>query len=324
MRLVIDGKGTTLSIAANDVIPTVSAVGISLLVMLLLCASCGPSADRVPSPASPGSVDAGPSPGEQPRRCNGSKVGCDRSYPLSPTVMTHNALASEADGFVAPNQRHGVLRQLEDGVRGLMLDTYYHEETVTLCHGSCALGNTPLLTTLTEIAGFLTDRPDVVLTLVFESYVSAADTSAVFLQAGLESFLYAHPGGIWPTLGELIDSGQRLVVFTDHEGGNPPWYHDVWAWAWDTHFHAETLEDLNCDLGRGAVANPIFILNHFLTAPIGLESLAETANARETLLDRANRCAARHGRPPTFLVVDFYSIGDAFDVAGVIEETDMP
>jgi hypothetical protein len=58
--------------------------------------------------------------------CNGSAKLCDR--PLADVALptAHNAMsAADVSGFLFPNQDHGIPQQLDDGVRGLLIDTHY-------------------------------------------------------------------------------------------------------------------------------------------------------------------------------------------------------
>ena len=103
------------------------------------------------------------------------------------------------------------------------------------------------------------------------------------------------------------------VVFTDFEGGSPAWYHPVWDFAWETHFSAQGPEDLTCEINRGDMRNELFILNHFLTAPLASERLAAQVNFNPFLLDRALECTEKTGQVPSFLTVDFYATGDLLE-----------
>ncbi|MFP6686564.1 MAG: hypothetical protein VB934_17725, partial [Polyangiaceae bacterium] len=80
--------------------------------------------------------------------CNGSAELCDRRYDEVSHATTHNAMSSAEDGWLAPNQRHDMLRQLRDGVRALMIDTHMDDRqdvsVPSLCHGSCLFGALPM------------------------------------------------------------------------------------------------------------------------------------------------------------------------------------
>jgi hypothetical protein len=117
--------------------------------------------------------------------CNGDASLCDRRYDevLYPTA--HNAMANADEGFQGPNQNHSISCQLEDGVRALMLDTYEYLDDVYLCHAECSfLGHKLLLDGLAEIRRFLQRHPGEVVSIIFEAYVSAEATAAVFSRRG--------------------------------------------------------------------------------------------------------------------------------------------
>lgn len=281
--------------------------------------------DPPDAPADAGTDSASADPGPAPTACNGLPALCDRRYDQVAYVTTHNAMSNADEGWAAPNQNHGIERQLLDGVRALMPDLWYGDgdatdpATVYLCHGICAIGNRSLADALSGIRTFLDAHPREVVTIIFESYVKAADVASVFEAAGLLPYLHVQVAGEpWPTLSAMVESGRRLVVFTDHDAGTPAWYHDVWAHAFETHWSAKTIDDFTCDPNRGDPANALFILNHFLTDPFALPALAATANANPFFLDRALQCQAARERLPNFLTVDFYDIGDVFDVASTL------
>ncbi len=93
------------------------------------------------------------------------------------------------------------------------------QEGVFVCHNHCVRGGEPLRDGLAQVRDFLDDNPDDVVTLVVEDETSVDDTVAVLREVGLDRFVYTHdPGDDWPTLGELVDTSQRLVVFAEHEG----------------------------------------------------------------------------------------------------------
>ncbi len=258
--------------------------------------------------------------------CNTAVDLCDRRYDEIAHATTHNAFSALLEGFVGANQFFGMSLQLADGVRGLMLDTHYYtppggEESTYLCHGvgNCGGGNRPLVDGLLEIRSFLDARPHEVVTLILESYVSEADTQAALAAAGLVDFAYAHPpeASQWPTLRQMIESGRRLVVFTDDRSASLPWHHYVWDHAWETRFsftspdqfgcgETQPPEDYGCAGNRGSPANPLFILNHFITLTTGAPNQAAIVNREECLLTRALQCEAETGHFQNFITVDFW------------------
>ncbi|HEY0713479.1 MAG TPA: hypothetical protein VGF45_12450, partial [Polyangia bacterium] len=113
-------------------------------------------------------------------RCNGHAALCDRRFDQVVFPATHNSMSNAADPWFAPNQEHGIARQLQDGIRALLIDTYAWRGGLFLCHTACELGNRPLADGLRDIAGFLRANPNEVLALLIEDHISPADTERVF------------------------------------------------------------------------------------------------------------------------------------------------
>ena len=68
------------------------------------------------SAATPGGISA----------CNGFPELCDRTLDEVVFPATHNSMsAAEYEGWFFPNQEKGIATQLQDGIRGLLIDAYY-------------------------------------------------------------------------------------------------------------------------------------------------------------------------------------------------------
>ncbi len=266
--------------------------------------------------------------------CNGHHELCERSFDEARYATTHNAMSSAADGWTGPNQNLDVLAQLEAGVRALMLDTYragdlngignpqvpgVDPDTPYLCHAFCALGSQPLVEGLAEIRSFIDDNPGAVVTLIIESYLDHDLTAGAFDAAGLAPYAYVRSGGAWPTLGEMIDAGTRLVVLQD-VAVDPtyPWLMNVWEHSFETHFSNSVPSDFSCVDNRGVPTNDLFILNHFLTNVFGSPDLADQVNHNPLLLDRIGECEDFHSTLANFVTVDFIDIGDTLATVAVL------
>jgi hypothetical protein len=260
-------------------------------------------------------VACGEEPVPIPRECNGAVALCARRFDEVSYPTAHNAMSNAEDGWLEPNQNVGIARQLDAGVRALMLDIHEWGEDVLLCHGPCPLGSLPLVEGLARIRRFLRAHRGDVVTIIFESYVPAPRVAEAFAAADIDGLVHAHaPGTPWPTLRQLIDADERLVVLTDDDGGGAyDWYMDVWTHAFDNPYAAETIADFTCEGGRGDGANALFILNHFLSAPLAQPESAPTVNANPFLVDRARNCMAARAHLPNFVTVDFCDQGDLFD-----------
>lgn len=327
-----------------------AALAASLIVVVAAAAAsvgaCSKSDSAPPGPADAGAGDDGGmrSTGlpqscvrgardtSAPDACNGAKELCARTYDKVVVPMTHNAMADSTEGFTLPNQEKSLEQQLDDGVRGMMLDTHYFDpieqrdlighaddlssvDQAFLCHTSCTFGHTRMLDGLCTITNFLDAHPGEVVSIIFENYVTDADTDALLHASGLVDYAYTHPAidAPWPTLGELVSSGKRLVVFLEHDGGNPGYLHPAWKNVWDTPYTFNQASEFSCALNRGATTNPLFLVNHWLSPP-GHPELAAQVNVTSVLGARVQTCTSAAGRAPTFVGVDYYDEGDLFAV----------
>lgn len=250
-----------------------------------------------------------------PRACNGHPELCARTLPEVALPATHNAMSSAEDDFAWPNQQHTMARQLDDGVRGLLFDTWDWYDEAWLCHGSCELGATPLADGLEVLRAFLASHPDDVLVLVIEDHLDPEPTAAAFEAAGLLPLLYTHdPAAGWPTLDEMVDRGERLVVTNEGTGPPPAWYHDFWALGWDTPYSFTDPAEFSCAPNRGDPGNDLFLVNHWIGDPLPRPENAAEVNTLEVLGGRVEQCRAESGRLPNLVAVDFYDRGDLFEV----------
>ena len=234
-----------------------------------------------------------------------------RRYDENTYLTTHNSMSNAADRWLFPNQTHTITRQLTDGARALMLDLHIVDGEVHLVHSKPFLGKRLLTDGLIEIRRFLEKTPKAVVTIIFESYATADAVKQSFDETELTKFVHSQQvNDPWPTLNQLISTGKRLVLFTDRGGGQWSGYHDVWAFCTETHFSVKSVDDFSFEFNRGKPTNRLFILNHFLTNPVASTSLARQANNSDLLHNRIETCHRQTKHLPTFVVVDFFEIGD--------------
>jgi hypothetical protein len=250
-------------------------------------------------------------------QCNGSPQLCSKRYNEVAYLTTHNAFNSDEGGFSLPNQNFDIATQLNDGVRGLMIDVYNWFGTTVVYHGTGVLGTSPLVDELNKVGSFLANNPTEIVTLILESNVSANDIESSINATGLDTYLYTHlVGSNWPTLQEMIDDNTRLVVMTDVDDASASqgWYHYMWDISVETHYSVNSTVDFNCDFNRGDSINDLFIFNHFITNNIlgtGVESEAEIINANPYFIDRVQMCQLEKSKFPNFITVDFYELGNS-------------
>ena len=290
---------------------------------------------------------------ERARTCNGYSELCGRRYNDVVQAATHNSMSSPDVVQFWPEQDSTIPEQLDAGIRTLLIDTHYwtavespeqlsalipglppalarltlalgHErlrahDGLYLCHVHCVWGGQPLLEGLEQIRSFLDANPDTVVTLILQDETSPADTIAAFDRAGLMHYLYTgEPGGDWPTLGEMIDHSQRLVVFAENHGSGPAWYRPAFAAIRDTPFGFPSAAEMTCTPNRGPTSAPLLLINHWVSNLAPDRSTAAIVNAHDYLLRRARECAAQRRRQPTFIAVDFSDIGDVIGAVNAL------
>ena len=57
--------------------------------------------------------------------CNGSRALCDKPFDEVVLPATHNSMSAPLPGWFSAEQERSIAGQLEDGIRGLLLDTHY-------------------------------------------------------------------------------------------------------------------------------------------------------------------------------------------------------
>lgn len=257
-------------------------------------------------------------------QCNGYAALCSKRYDEVAYLTTHNAYNAGENNFLMPNQNYGITKQLNDGVRGLMLDVHNLLGTPVVYHGVPVMGTATFSSVLDEIKTFLDNNPDEVVTVILESYVSSATIESSLSTAGLLPQAFAKDSTMaWPTLQEMINTGKRLVLFSDVDDGTAAqdWYMYVWDHAVETQFSVSDTASFDCSFNRGDPANDLFIFNHFISDALtgtGSETQAAVANSNPFMLNRIQHCMQATGKFPNFVTVDFYDKGDALAVVNTL------
>lgn len=269
--------------------------------------------------------------------------GAGRTLDQVTFLTTHNAYANGSDGGFAPfpvnlfpNQSRGIGRQLEDGVRGFMLDVYPVNGRAAMCHNTCGgVSNpVPLSTALQRMVDFLKADRSRFVTVFLEDYTSSdVLRSSLAAVNGLNDVLYRpDQEGVqtkgWPTMADLAARGKQLLIFSDRTRGADTsegqatrdsfgvMYQREWTvenhWSmgagigtsdWSCYSRWGTARPLTVD---SAVFHPLFVMNHFRDVPISATAAVDNGK----LQNRAqNFCTPAARKKPTYLAVDFYEQG---------------
>jgi hypothetical protein len=303
--------------------------------------------------------------------CNGSTALCAKRLDEVVFPATHNSMAASAEpGWHFANQTYGIARQLDDGIRGLLIDVHYGvydpatgrvrtdlaaegsdrnkvaqqvpptalrtadllaghvglgelsgEPELYLCHTLCELGAEPLGRELGVIRDFLDGHPREVLMIIVEDYVPPAAIAGAFEQAGLDRYVETlQQGSTLPTLGSLLDSGRRLLVFAEEKGGSPSWYMPAFAFIQDSPLGAVHPGQLSCSRYRGRNDSPLLLINHWIP-PFPPSAATNAAIGRGPFLRaRIERCMRSRGEKGAIVAVDFYERTSVVAVAGQLND----
>jgi hypothetical protein len=268
----------------------------------------------------------------------------DRRFDQYTWVTTHNAFNT---WIPFPNQSRKISQQLLDGVRGLSLDLHEYQGRVRVCHASCFFGGKTLAAHLNdEIVPFLLADRNAIVTIHLEDYVSPSALRAELARVPNVARLTFNPDTWktqgWPTLRQMIAANQRLLIF-DIEAKNAGRYTlpsgvvtimSSRSGTRENHWElGKTIgtHDTSCKsrwagtLEPGQVGFPgkswprLFVMNHFHGVGESLHS--RTDNRYDKLMDRVyGTCARAARRPPNYIVIDHYQQGDAFELAGVLNQ----
>lgn len=125
-----------------------------------------------------------------------------------------------------------------------LLDTAHtcrhtNNDEIYVCHTSCAIQNGGSLTSyLQTVSAWVSANPNEVISIIIVNIDNLPATSFAqsFASAGLDQFAFAPNSGVlafgdWPTLGSMIDSGKRVVVFMDNTAdfNQVPWLMDQFS-----------------------------------------------------------------------------------------------
>ncbi|KAL1676159.1 PLC-like phosphodiesterase [Schizophyllum commune] len=270
--------------------------------------------------------------------CNGFSELCDKSFGNVSFVGAHDSYAVGTDNL-AVNQDYDVTQQLKDGIRMLQLQVHNQDNTLQLCHTSCSLFNGGTLEDyLKKVKSWMDDNTNDVLSILIVNIDNVAPTeyATVFESAGLDQVSYSPststlPASGWPTLGEMIDDGKRLVTFLDNQAdtSSVSYLVDEFTNIWETAYDVtDTTFDCEVNRTKGDTSTQMYLINHFLDKvllgnPVPDKDNADTTNAASgtgSLGTQVETCTSQYGRAPNFMLVDFYEYGggSVFQVAADI------
>lgn len=255
-------------------------------------------------------------------------------------MVTHNAFSNVnapplpgVQRLTFYNQEDTITNQLMNGVRGLMLDMYDFDNDIWLCHsfnGQCFnfTAFQPAVNTLKEVESFLSQNPNEIVTIIIEDYVhTTKGLTKLFASAGLDKYWFPvskmpKKGEDWPTVTEMVQANQRLLVFTSvaskeaEEGIAYQWNYFLENESGDPGVKSGSCPNRKESQPLNSGSASLFLMNYFPTYPI--EDLACKEHS-SPLAQMIGTCSKAAGKMPNFLAVNFYMRSDG---GGVFEDLD--
>lgn len=271
------------------------------------------------------------------RPCNNYPEFCNRQYGNITEVACHNSPFITQNNLAA-NQRYDVTAQLNDGVRFIQAQIQWpaNDTVPHFCHTSCEILDAgPITDWLTQVKNWVAAHPyDVVTILLGNGNYSVPSMYVPYIEStGILQYIYTPPLvpmtlGDWPTLGEMILRGQRVVMFLDYMANQTayPWLLDEFSQMWETPFDPVD-QSFPCtvqrppDLPADQAKDRLYLMNHNLNLELSVlgASLLVPARAELNITNNvtgfgslgtaAETCQNDWGRAPNFLNVDYYNAG---------------
>ena len=278
--------------------------------------------------------------------CNRHDVLCSRAYNNVSFATLHNAYAVSCRGFLLYNHHKYIDSALLSGARAFMLDVVATSNTsIYLCHISCSLGSSNIGDVLDIFADFMQKNPREVLTLIWEIqphkhvskhtvkhlWYSVINNSRIFKFVYNPKIVYTFDRVkgwrneiSWNTLQEMIDTNNRLVIFSDRYASmnyRPNWdmcmYTHIQQTRWDLMLAHQTKEPCHLiELYKepSGLDDQLLIVNMF--AKDGF--LLQYPNMNPYLVEQITRCSSDLNMNPVFPTVDFWESSDVFKAVDIL------
>lgn len=301
--------------------------------------------------------------------CNGHPALCDRPW----SNITHIGAHDSAFVGIMPfeNQNVDVTTQLDAGIRFLQVQTHRnHFGHLGLCHTHCIMEDAGLLSAyLTTVREWLDTHPNEVVTLLLTNndHVNMSAYDAAYTEAGMQKYVF-YPSSAtsfwisptsWPTLGELIGNGTRLISFMDYgtDTAHVPYILPEFSFFWETPFDVTSWNDFeSCEINRPAAllnsykaanaADPsspayktavqqrqqfMYIVNHFLDTKIlgsilvpNRRDVAKTnaMTGKGSVGAQVQLCGDLWGERPWGVLVDYFEKGQVMNLQNQLNGVD--
>ncbi len=211
-----------------------------------------------------------------------------RHYHETVFLTAHNAYSNTANGYIQPQQFWDVKKQLEMGIRGLMLDTHYtkkksveNKNKIVLCHRAYGLTKKilrpfkgepeTLHNSLEIIKDFLIKNPQEIVTVFLENYTQGHHLDEIIKASNIEDFILKPSDWNpekkqgWPTLGWMQENNKRLVFF--NQLGQTKYIYDEWSChaenQWGALNYDDAIKERHESVAQNKKTRHLLVLNYF-------------------------------------------------------------
>lgn len=270
--------------------------------------------------------------------CNANADLCSRQYSNISFVGTHNSAFDGPLDDPRLNQVLSVTEQLDAGVRFLQAQT--HKNIVgelSMCHTDCFLYDGGTLSSyLTKVKTWLDAHEDAVVSLLLtngDSIEDITEFSDIMKAVGINSYAFVpstSPDQLakadWPTLGEMVTSGKRLVIFMDYwaDTTKVPYILPEFEYFFETPFGTTDPTFNQCSIDRPPNAEPeglMILVNHFLDKEVlwmddvlvpdtDANFQTNAANGQGSIGAQVGLCEKTYGRTPNVVLLDHFNRGN--------------
>jgi len=266
---------------------------------------------------------------------------CNRKYGNTTFLGSHDSFAFSGTPLaLARTQEVNLEAQLKLGVRALQVQAHLRNDELHFCHASCHLLDGGLVEDyLRKVKNFLDANPNEVLTIIIANKIDSPvmpKWKAVFDKSQMTGLAYVPPQPVmsrkdWPTLGDMISSGKRVVVFMDkglegREEANAGFMLPEFEMVWEDRYDPTAIT-FPCVVERtaGPLAprEQLNLINHNLNVNllpmVGDRGLllpdrlnSPRTNSVDLILKHAAHCSRFvDDRNPNFVLVDYVNVGHA-------------
>ncbi|KAI5803370.1 PLC-like phosphodiesterase [Peziza echinospora] len=285
--------------------------------------------------------------------CNNHPTLCNKKYSEIYHLGAHDSpfIRHPDNGYsVAGNQYFNVRAQLEGGVRLLQGQIHNEGGKPRLCHSECLMMDGGKLEDyLVIVKKWMDEHPSDVVTMLWVNAdnMPVKDLEKYFVDTGIKDIAFVPsrprlPPTEWPTLKQMIDKKQRLVLMLSSSTNETaiPWILDEFSYVFETPFENFDPAKFTCVADRPggvkgpeklkeAVASRIGFQNRFLydkkLEEFGAQiytpdpKLAPKINSGDktvpgNLGDGIEKCKKEWGRTGGYVLVDFANEGNPIAV----------